>query len=157
MKKVTWTLGVAALTLISACAAPEGTGPLPQEPLSAHESDPQSLGWMQGFPPPDNKIIRFTDADYFAFPKLRWTVCHFRELMPSVAVTRGSGPAWPLPVALDPDIEHVTFTPLGGDTLMTWRDAFEANYTDGVLVIHGGKIVCICLPGVRCASPFSGT
>ncbi|MEQ5801126.1 hypothetical protein [Halomonas sp. H10-9-1] len=30
---------------------------------------------MQGFPPPEERIIRFTDDDYFAGDKLKWTVC----------------------------------------------------------------------------------
>ena len=51
-------------------------------PLSAQASNPQGMGWMQGFPPPAGKTIRFTDPDFFVFPKLRWTVCNFRELMP---------------------------------------------------------------------------
>jgi heat shock protein HslJ len=29
---------------------------------------------MEGFPPAADKTIRFSDADYFGFPKLRWTV-----------------------------------------------------------------------------------
>ena len=32
-----------------------------QPPLSASASDPRALGWMQGFPPPADKTIRFTD------------------------------------------------------------------------------------------------
>lgn len=111
------------------------------EPLTAKESNPQKMGWMQGFPPPAGKTIRFTDPDYFAFPKLRWTVCHFRQLMPNVAVRTGSGNALELPARLDAELDRVTFTPLGGDQPMTWKDAFDANYSDGVLVIHQGKIV----------------
>ena len=71
----------------------------PAEPLSARHSDPRAMLWMKGFPPPADKVIRFTDPDYFAFPKLRWTVCHFRELMPSVAVDNGSGAARDLLIA----------------------------------------------------------
>ena len=109
--------------------------------LSAQASDPTAMGWMQGFPPPANKTIRFTDADYFAFPKLRWTVCHFRELMPTVAVGNGSTGASALPTALDRAIDEVTFTPLGGGKPMTWRAAVDTNYSDGVLVLHRGRIV----------------
>ena len=36
------------------------------------------LGWMMGFPPPEEKLIRQPETDYFSFPKLRWTVCHIR-------------------------------------------------------------------------------
>ena len=111
------------------------------EPLSAEASDPKAMGWMQGFPPPAAKRIRFTDDDYFAFPKLRWTVCHFRELMPTAGVRNGDGAATELPRAIDPAIGDVAFTPLGRDATMTWDEAFKANYTDGLLVRHHGRIV----------------
>lgn len=109
--------------------------------LSAAASNPESMGWMQGFPPAPNKVIRFTDADYFAFPKLRWTVCHFRELMPTAGVHNGAGGAGKLPRKLDQAIDAVSFTPIGGGDRMTWRQAFDANYTDGILVLHRGRIV----------------
>src|SRR5690349_9576492 len=109
--------------------------------LTAAESDPIKLGWMVGAPPPDDKIIRFSDPDYFAFPKLRWTVCHFRELMPTVNVSRGLGAPIPFDEQLDPGIDAVTFTPLGGDTKMTWADSLGANYTDGIVVLHDGVVV----------------
>lgn len=110
-------------------------------PLDAQASNPVTMGWMQGFPPPADKTIRFTDPDYFAFPKLRWTVCHFRELMPSVAVSNGNDGVTILPEDLDPGLDAVTFTPLDGGDPMTWEAAFDANYTDGILVLHKGRIV----------------
>ena len=110
-------------------------------PLDAKASNPVTLGWMQGFPPAADKTIRFTDPDYFAFPKLRWTACHFRELMPTVAVSRGDTATDTLSVSLDAGIESVTFTPLGGGDDMTFDAAFDANYTDGILVMHKGRIV----------------
>lgn len=112
-----------------------------QTPLPADASDPRAMGWMQGFPPPANRTIRFTDPDYFSFPRLRWTVCHFRELMPTAGVDRGPGRASELPLALDPGIDAVRFTPLGSDTSMTWDEAFDANYTDGLIVLQHGRIV----------------
>ena len=96
---------------------------------------------MHGFPPPPGKTIRFTDPDYFAFPKLRWTVCHFRELMPSAGVAQCTAGAHALPVALDPSLDTVTFAPLGADREMNWNEAFDANYTDGVIVLHHGRVV----------------
>lgn len=110
-------------------------------PLSAHASDPRVLNWMESFPPKEEKTIRFTDSDYFTFPKLRWTVCHFRELMPSVAVRNGGDGSRPLPVAIDSSLDNVEFVPIGGDKPMTWNEAFDANYSDGVLVIHQNQIV----------------
>ncbi len=111
------------------------------EPLSAEESDPTTMGWMQGSPPPDDRTIRFTDPDFFAFPKLRWTVCNFRELMPTAGVAKGQKAASKLPVDLDPAIDAVEFKPMGATEPMTWEAAFDTNYTDGLLVMHRGRIV----------------
>lgn len=83
----------AACTLLGALALLPAThgATAGAAPLDAAASDPGALGWMQGFPPPEAKRIRYTDSDYFAFPKLRWTACHFRQLMPTVGVSRGPG------------------------------------------------------------------
>ena len=111
-------------------------------PMSAAESDPALLGWMVGVPPPADKVIRFgEDGAYFTFPKLRWTVCHFRELMPTVGVGRGLGPLRFFDKTIDSGIDAVTFTPLGGDKTMSFAEAFDANYTDGIVVLHKGMMV----------------
>src|SRR5690606_31050630 len=94
-------------------------------PLSAQASTPHTMGWMQGFPPAADKTIRFTDPDFFAFPKLRWTVCNFRQLMPTVSVDNGSQGASQLPAALDASLDQVSFIPLGTDQKMRWKDAFD--------------------------------
>ena len=103
---------------------------------SAAETDPRTLGWMEGFPPPAERLIGQPDSNYFSFPKLRWTVCHFRERLPTKVVSRGLRAPVPLARSLDADIDAITFTPLGGDAPMTWDEAFDANYTDGLLVLH---------------------
>jgi CubicO group peptidase (beta-lactamase class C family) len=110
-------------------------------PLSAEESDPNQLGWMTGFPPPPEKLIMQPESDFFSFPKLRWTVCHIRELMPTKQVSRGISPPIPLKYAIDKNINDVSFTPLGGGKPMTWEKSLSANYTDGILIIHEGKVV----------------
>ena len=110
-------------------------------PLSAEESDPNQLGWMTGFPPPSEKLIMQPESDYFSFPKLRWTVCHIRELMPTKQVSRGIGDPIPLQYAIDKNIDDVSVTPLGSDKPMTWEMSLSANYTDGILIIHEGKVV----------------
>ncbi|MFD0980315.1 hypothetical protein [Tropicimonas aquimaris] len=51
--------------------------------LSAEDSDPRVMGWMQGFPPSPDKLITQPDSNYFSFPKLRWSVCHLREFLPT--------------------------------------------------------------------------
>ena len=65
-------LALSASTL--ACPAQQ-----PPAVLSAQESDPVKLGWMQGAPPPPDKVIRSTDANAFQFPRMRWSVAHMRE------------------------------------------------------------------------------
>lgn len=134
--KRTFASALAATFVIGSAAMAQ-----PSKPLSAEASNPKTMGWMQGFPPPADKLIRFTDPDFFAFPKLRWTVCHFRELMPTAGVNNGSAGARELPIALDASIDQVGFTPLGSKDRMTWNAAFDANYSDGVLVLHHGRIV----------------
>ncbi len=109
--------------------------------FSATQSDPVALGWMKGFPPPPEKRIGQPDSNYFSFPKLRWTVCHLRELLPTTQVSRGLGAALPLERAIDNDIDDVVFKPLGGDTTMSWKQSLPTNYTDGMLILHKGRIV----------------
>lgn len=133
--------GAALVAAMLAVATPSISWAQEAKVLSAAESDPVKLGWMVGSPPPADKIIRFTDPDYFSFPKMRWTVCHFRQLMPTVNVSRGLGAPAPLERELDETIDAVKFTPLGGDAEMTWEQSLAANYTDGIVVMHDGKIV----------------
>ncbi len=110
--------------------------------LSQEESDPRSLGWMEGFPPAPDKLVVQPESDFFSFPKLRWTVCHFRELLPTEQVSRGIGAPEPLEYDLDElAIDSLTFTPMGGQETMTWEESLAANYTDGMLIIHQGMIV----------------
>ncbi len=132
-----------ALALAGASAAPPAA--TPQNPFAgfpdARASDPAKLGWMVGSPPPPDRIVRFEDGSYWRFPALRWTVSNFRQLMPTVNVSRGHGAAVPLPYALRDDIDSLTFTPLGSQGTMTWRASLDANYTDGIVVLHKGRIV----------------
>ena len=107
----------------------------------AIESDPNGMGWMKGFPPSDDRVIGYPASDYFSFPKLRWTFCHFREIQATRRVARGRGPVSPLPELLDSAIDGLTFTPIGGDQTMTWQESLDANYTDGILVLHRGQVV----------------
>ena len=110
--------------------------------LTAAESDPKVIGWMQGFPPPPERLITQPDSNYFSFPKLRWTVCHLREFLPTEPVSRGIGA--PVPLAYDLDetaIDALAFKPIGSNEEMTWRESLSANYTDGMLILHKGKIV----------------
>ena len=107
---------------------------------NAAMSDPNLLGWMRGFPPPPDKIIRFSDGSYYRFPATRWSFSHMRQLVPSVAVSRGKGPESSFPRAERSDIDGMVFTTLDGRK-MTWAESLQANYTDGIVILHRGKIV----------------
>ena len=115
--------------------------PAPPALPSAEQTDPVKLGWMQGSPPPADKVIRFADGSGYKFPQTRWSFSNFRQLVPTTQVWRGSGPVAALPRAVRSDLDAVTFTPLGKTTPMTWGEAFNANYTDGIVVLHKGRIV----------------
>lgn len=60
---------------------------------TATETDPETLGWMQGFPPPPDKLITFQNGSFRSFPELRWAWSNIRQLVPTVNVWRGAGPA----------------------------------------------------------------
>ena len=131
----------AVLALALCVLAPARSAADAPRALDAAASDPRTLGWMQGFPPPADRIIGQPDSNFFSFPRLRWTVCHFRELLPTKVVRRGLGAPVALPRALDDGIDTVSFTPMGGGEEMTWAQSLEANYTDGIVVLHRSRIV----------------
>lgn len=109
--------------------------------LSAGESEPDNFGWMRGFPPPPDKLLHAWDGSFFEFPALRYSVVHMREFFPTVNVSRGLGAPTPLAYELDPDMDKVTFMPWGEDRPMTWEASLAENYTDGIIVLHDGKVV----------------
>ncbi len=124
------------------------TGNAQTKVLSAQESNPNVMGWMKGFPPPKDKIITQPASDYFSFPRLRWSVCHIRQLLPTEEISRGLGAPIPLEY-LPPEelqkmgqaIDALTFRPIGSDKEMTWEESLYANYTDGILVLHRNQVV----------------
>ena len=108
----------------------------------AAESRPSITGYMSGFPPKGDKVISARDGSFFEFPALRYSVAHMREFMPTINVPRGNM----VPVAhfeydLDACIDSITFLPTGRERHVTWRESLDLNYTDGIIVLHKGKIV----------------
>ena len=142
MSSSTLRLISAVATFTIALGASTGVTAQTAAPLNAEESDPNLLGWMQGFPPPPDKLIMQPDSNFFSFPKLRWTVCHIRELLPTEEVSRGLGAPVPLEYDLDEaEIDAIAFRPIGSDEEMTWKESLSANYTDGILILHKGRII----------------
>ena len=135
VSSITAAVAILALAAISPVRAAQ------PEPLDAAASDPARLGWMVGAPPPPDKQLRFDDGSYFQFPAMRWSVAHFRQLMPTLNISRGLGAPVALPRALRKDIDSLRFVPLGSQAPMTWAESLAANYTDGIVVLHHGRIV----------------
>ena len=139
-----------ALTLALRCLLPLGLLPLcagvlaqtaaPKFP-DAQASDPVTMGWMAGFPPPPDRLIRFADGSSYRFPQLRWSFSNYRRLVPTSNVSRGLGAPTPLPRAERDDIDGVSFRVMGTDQNMTWAQSLGANYTDGIVVLHKGRVV----------------
>ncbi len=134
MKKAALMLAVAALVSSGAIAQQA-------QPMDAAASDPAKLGWMQGTPPAPDKIIGLEDGGYRTFPKTRWSFSNWRQFVQSVPLRRGAAPVHMFPRAERADIDAVTFTPIGGTKTMSWKDSLAANYTDGIVVLHKGRIV----------------
>jgi len=110
-------------------------------------SDPVTLGWMRGSPPPAERTIRYSDDRMLDFPQIRWVLSHLRELLPTVNVWRGGGPVRELaapdtvPHAVTDDaIEQLAFDGLDGKRYR-WSQSLLDTYTDGILVLHRGRIV----------------
>jgi CubicO group peptidase (beta-lactamase class C family) len=107
----------------------------------ARATDPATLGWMLGTPPPADRQVRFDDGSFRRFPQTRWSFSHWRELVPTANISRGSAPSSPLPRNERPELDAVSFVPLGATRSMTWAESLEANYTDGIIVLHHGAVV----------------
>ncbi|MER9243657.1 serine hydrolase [Mesorhizobium sp. M0633] len=109
--------------------------------LDGRASDPNELHWMRGAPPPTDRRITFESDEFLDFPQLRWSLSHMRELVPTVNVWRGQG----RPTLLDRgentgDIDALTFADANG-RVHRFDEALYETYTDGIVVLHRGRIV----------------
>jgi CubicO group peptidase (beta-lactamase class C family) len=111
------------------------------EYLDGPGSDANTLGWMQGAPPPPAKRIRFEDDRFMEFPQIRWSLSHMRELLPTAPVWRGSGAPSELGAVSgvgESSIDSLKFEDLHGRTC-SWTQSLEDTYTDGILILHRGR------------------
>src|SRR3954469_20118687 len=110
-----------------------------QSSATAAETDSETLGWMKGFPPPENRTISFQNGSFRSFPELRWAWSNIRQLVPTVNVWRGAGPASVLP-RQDHDIGASSSTTMDGRP-MTFAKMLEETYADGIVVLHRGRLI----------------
>lgn len=83
------------------------------------------------------------DGSFFTPEALPFSVLHMREFMPTTNTPRGN---MVRPTAfrysLDEEaIDRLTFVPTGKTEPITWRQSLEENYTDGIIILHRGRII----------------
>ncbi len=98
---------------------------------------------MIGFPP--DPADRWSLATWQNAPTNRWSFQHIREVVPTARVSRGPGPAAPLPMGAGFDGDQSVWR-LDGHW-STVSEVIEETYTDGFLVLHRGRIVTELYPG----------
>lgn len=109
--------------------------------LDGRASDPRELGWMRGAPPPESHRITFEGDTFLDFPQIRWSLAHMRELAATVDVWRGPGPASRLERSeRTAEIDALAFDDMDGRA-RRFDEALFDTYTDGIVVLHRGRVV----------------
>lgn len=95
------------------------------------------LGLMSGFPPLPDKIV--THENQLYAPYNRWSFQNIQKLNDTADVWRGEGLVAQLDY--DPlDLDNVHYQNRAGTTY-SFGDMVEVSYTDGIAVLHRGKII----------------
>lgn len=115
------------------------TTPASNSPIQEIVGGDSVQPWMEGFPPAPERIIRFNDGSYAQWPQLRWSFCHIEELAPTRTVWRGTGNTTSFEIS-HRDFSGQRVRTLDGRQLIL-EQALAESYTDGLLVMHRGKIV----------------
>jgi CubicO group peptidase (beta-lactamase class C family) len=131
---------IALLTVIAAAAQHAIAQTTPKFP-DAQASDPVTMGWMQGSPPAPDKVVQFATGGTLRFPQTRWSFSNIRQMVATTNVGRGDGAVSVVPRAERQDLDAVTFQVMGTGDTMSWVQSLGANYTDGIVVLHKGRIV----------------
>jgi CubicO group peptidase (beta-lactamase class C family) len=95
------------------------------------------LGLMVG-PPPHPPQARVTLENWQDPPFNRWGFQHVRDLIPTARIRRGDGPVRRLPRA-ERDLSRVSVRAAGHRVRLS--RLLEETYTDGLLVLHRGRVV----------------
>ena len=96
---------------------------------------------MKGFPPPAEKTLHAADGSYFKFPALRYSVNHMQEFSLTRTVSAPKKNLYKVKTKYDAEIDSIKFKPWNSDTEMTFEQSLDANYTDGIIIMHKGKII----------------
>ena len=83
------------------------------------------------------------DGSFFTPEALPYSVLRMREFMPTTNVPRGNE-ARPTSFRYslrEEAIDRLTFIPMGKTEPITWLQSLEENYTDGIIILHRGRII----------------
>ena len=105
--------------------------------IGANAELPSASDFMNGAPPAAGTLV--TKANWFIGPYNRWGLQHVREITPTREISRGDGPTLKLQNKAAP-ITAISVADIAGDSA-TVKDWLNASYTDGLLVLHKGKIL----------------
>jgi CubicO group peptidase (beta-lactamase class C family) len=94
------------------------------------------LGLMEGTPPIGDALV--TLDNWQDPPFNRWGFQHVRDLIPTARIDRGEGPIRRLQRA-ERDLSAITVR--AGTRRVRLTRLLEETYTDGLLVLHRGKVV----------------
>lgn len=83
------------------------------------------------------------DGSFFTPEALPYSVLRMREFMPTTNVPRGNDVhLTSFRYSLDEEaIDRLTFIPTGATEPITWRQSLDENHTDGIIILHDGKII----------------
>lgn len=134
-----------ALALLASPGGPAIGQPPSLDLEAARASDPRDLRWMQGAPPAPS--IRFEDGSYYAFPQIRWTFSNWSRIFPT-ALVRAPAETARLEPALRTDLGGLRFrAEMKGRPTLILEDALDLLHSDGILVLHRGKVAYARLGG----------
>lgn len=94
-------------------------------------------GLMRGFPPAPEQVV--THQNQLYGPYNRWSFQNELKLNRTADVWRGNGPVAQFEYAPF-DMDQITYHNRAG-TQFTFNDMVELSYTDGIVVLHRGKII----------------
>jgi CubicO group peptidase (beta-lactamase class C family) len=97
----------------------------------------REMGLMEGFPPPPEK--RVTRENQMVAPFNRWSFRNELRLNRTADVRRGEEAVAQFQ-ANPRDLNLVTYKNMAGSEF-TFKDMIELSYTDGILVLHQGKVI----------------
>ncbi|MFQ3665039.1 MAG: serine hydrolase [Sphingomonadaceae bacterium] len=129
------------LALLVASAPVAAQAPDLLDLAAARADDPVAMGWMQGTPPPPEKQITVAAGTHYAYPQFRWSFSNWCQLFPC-ALVKAPAETTPLEPALRTDLAGLRFradTP--GRPTLVLEDALDLLRSDGILVLHRGKVV----------------